>query len=131
YHICTYLSQTLIEYSSEIIPSSITNMKTGKIEIGDRHYEIVIRESPPNPQVVEIWLIQRDPGISPKRHHHTKVKLSGSGLYKTAHIYLTPDMKIDLDLFGDIISTIFKTGYNWYEEMMRRLISEESVSARS
>lgn len=131
YHLCTYLSHTVIEYSSEIIPGSVPNIKAGQIEINDRHYELVIRDSLPNPEVVEIWLIQRDLGVSPKRHRRTKVKLGGSGLYKTAHIYLTPDMKADLEFFGYVISTVFKTGYNWYEEMMHRLISEESVSARN
>lgn len=131
HHICTYLSQTIVEYSPDIIPDSVPNIKTGKIEFDGRHYDVVVRESLPNPEVVEIWLIQRDLGVPPKRHRRTKVKLSGSGLYKRAHVYLTPDMKTDFDLFAEIISTVFKTGYSWYEETMHRLISEESISARN
>ncbi len=94
------------------------------------HYELIVRESLPLHDTVEVWLIQRDPGSRLKRPRPHQLNWDTAGKYAKALLYMAPEIKAQSDILGELVAAVFSTGYAWYQEQLHTLLGEDKVTAK-
>lgn len=125
-----YLEETIIANCARIFAQAEWLSNDRRMLLNDAHYELIVRESVPLHDTIEVWLIQRDPGSRPTRPRPHHLNWNTAGKYAKALLYIAPEIKAEPNILAELVAAVFSTGYAWYHEQLHILLGDEKLTAK-
>jgi len=102
------------------------NIGYDRVEVDGATYLFRLGESTKQIGIIDVALVQIQPTLSLRQYKQMTVKLPGHGAFEKALICCPKQQSIDFDIVSLITTTVFESGYCWFESKVNEVVRKSS-----
>ncbi len=121
-----HLGELLVNGIGRWVKGASYNIGYDRVEVEGATYLFRLGESTKEIGIMDVALVQIQPKLSLRQHKQMTVKLPGHGTFKKATICFPKQQSIDFELVSLITTTVFESGYSWFESKVTEVIRMSS-----